>query len=163
MRLWKVSSSVTGIGDKLNCSAEETYSPLWAPQLEVAGHRGGLVAGSTRQAQVWNTLLGTVGSSQLCDDQERKGVFEPSSIIESFNQRTSPLANPESKDSRRAYEPWGWRSQMERLQDEREELMSRNGPRKSILKDGRSKWEVSKVPRQKRVKLLTPADKQTTL
>ena len=35
--------------------------------------------------------------------------------------------------------------------------------RESILKDGRSAWEVSKVPRQKRVKLITPADKQTAL
>ena len=55
---------------------------------------------------------------------------------------------------------------MERLKEaddqEREELR-REGPRKSILKDQRSKWEVSKVPRQKRVKLLTPADKQTAL
>ena len=43
--LREVSSSVAGNGDQLSCSAEETYSPPWAPQLEVAGHRGGLVAG----------------------------------------------------------------------------------------------------------------------
>ena len=133
----------------------------WA-QLDVAGHRGGLVAGSARQAKLWNTLLGTVGSSQLDatpDHQERKGVFKHSNV-ESFNQRTSPLPNPESKNSKRAYEPWGWRSQMERLREEREEV---SVPKKSILKDGRSAWEVSKVPRQKRVKLITPADKQTAL
>ena len=56
---------------------------------------------------------------------------------------------------------------MERLKDahdeQREELLRRERPRKSILKDQRSKWEVSKVPRQKRVKLFTPGDKQTTL
>ena len=56
---------------------------------------------------------------------------------------------------------------MERLKeayDEEREELRREGPRKSILKvDQRSKWEVSKVPRQKRVKLLTPSDKQTTL
>merc|ERR1712032_1261981 len=59
---WEASSSFTGNGDKWNStsSAEETYSPPWVPQLEVAGHRGGLVAGSARQGQVWNTLLGAV-------------------------------------------------------------------------------------------------------
>ena len=41
--LWKVSSSVTGIGDKLNCSAEETYSNFrnYAPPLDV---KGGIIA-----------------------------------------------------------------------------------------------------------------------
>ena len=160
-------SSVGVNGDTLNYSPEETYSPPWAPQLEVAGHRGGLVAGSARQAQVWNTLLGTLGSSQLSDaamdHQEGKGSFKHSNI-ESFNERTSRLPNPENKDSKRTYEPWAWRSQMERLKEERKDLLMRGtGPRKSILKDGRSAWEVSKVPKQKRVKLLTPADKQTTL
>ena len=164
--LREVSSSVAGNGDQLSCSAEEMYSPPWAPQLEVAGHRGGLVAGGARQAQLWTTLLGTVGCSQLgdatSDHQERKGVFKHSNV-ELFNQRTSPLPNPESNNSRRAYEPWTWRSQMERLKEEREEVLRGSGPKKSILKDGRSAWEVSKVPRQKRVKLITPADKQTAL
>ena len=48
---------------------------------------------------------------------------------------------------------------MERIKEEREQLM--RGYWAEM--DGRSKWEVSKVPRQKRVKLLTPSDKQTTL
>merc|ERR1712110_768596 len=58
------------------------YSPPWVSQLEVAGHRGGLVAGSARQAQVWNTLLGTGGSiagqtlETTLDHRDRKGVFE---------------------------------------------------------------------------------------
>ena len=165
------SSSFNGTGDKWNSGAEETYSPPWVPQLEVAGHRGGLVAGSARQGQVWNTLLGTLGTSQLSDatlDQhQRKGAFEHSNQNQ---ERTSPWPNQESKgslDSTRTYEPWAWRSQMERLKDahdeQREELLRRERPRKSILKDQRSKWEVSKVPRQKRVKLLTPGDKQTPL
>ena len=80
-------SSVGGNGGTLNYCPEETYSPPWAPQLEVAGHRGGLVAGSARQAQVWNTLLGTLGSSQLSDaamdHQEGKESFKHSNI-ESF-------------------------------------------------------------------------------
>ena len=136
--LREVSSSVAGNGDQLSCSAEETYNPPWAPQLEVAGHRGGLVAGGARQAQLWNTLLGTVGCSQLgdaiSDYQERKGVFKHSNV-ELFNQRTSPLPNPESNNSRRAYEPWTWRSQMERLKEERdwaEKVNLEGGPKTSI-------------------------------
>jgi len=170
---WEASSSFTGNGDKWNStsSAEETYSPPWVPQLEVAGHRGGLVAGSARQGQVWNTLLGAVGTSQLSDatlgHHQRKGAFEHSNQDQ---ERTSPWPNQESKgslDSTRTYEPWAWRSQFERMKEvhdeQREELLRRERPKKSILKDQRSKWEVSKVPRQKRVKLLTPGDKQTTL
>ena len=171
--MWEASPGVVKNGEKWNCSGEETYSPPWAPQLEVAGHRGGLGAGSARQGEVWKTLLGTtVGASQAChptlDHQQRKGALEHSNQ-EKEQERTLLWSNQESKgslDSKRTHEPWAWRSQMERLKEadgeEREELR-REGPRKSILKDQRSKWEVSKVPRQKRVKLLTPADKQTAL
>ena len=172
--MWEASSGVVDNGEKWNSSGEETYNPPWAPQLEVAGHRGGLAAGSARQGEVWNTLLGTkVGASQAyhatLDHQQRKGALEHSNQ-EKNQERTLSWSNQESKgslDSKRTYEPWAWRSQMERLKeayDEEREELRREGPRKSILKvDQRSKWEVSKVPRQKRVKLITPADKQTTL
>ena len=45
------SNTVRGASSSFNSGAEETYSPPWVPQLEVAGHRGGLVASSARQAQ----------------------------------------------------------------------------------------------------------------
>ena len=171
---WGASSGdlpgVFGSGDKWNSGGEETYSPPWVSQLEVAGHRGGLVAGSARQAQVWNTLLGTGGSiaGQTFDHRERKGVFEHP--LNKNQERTLPCLNKEikdSSDSKRTYQPWTWRSQMESLreaeEEKREKLLRDQGPRKSILKEQKSRWEVSKVPRIKRVKLITPSDKQTVL
>lgn len=158
-------SGVFDSGDKWNSGVEEKYSPPWVSQLEVAGHRGGLVAGSARQAQVWNTLLGTGGSiagqtfETALDHRERKGVFEHPS---NKNQDIK-----DSSDSKRTYQPWTWRSQMESLreaqEEKREKLLRDQGPRKSILKEQKSSWEVSKVPRIKRVKLITPSDKQTVL
>ena len=158
-------SSVFDSGDKWNSIGELTYSPPWVSQLEVAGHRGGLVAGSARQAQVWNTLLGTGGGitgqtfETALDHRERKGVFEHPS---NKNQEIK-----DSSDSKRTYQPWTWRSQMESLreaqEEKREKLLRDQGPRKSILKEQKSRWEVSKVPRIKRVKLITPSDKQTVL
>ena len=154
-------SGVFDSGDKWNSGVEEKYSPPWVSQLEVAGHRGGLVAGSARQAQVWNTLLGTGGSiaGQTFDHRERKGVFEHPL---NKNQEIK-----DSEDSKRTYQPWTWRSQMESLreaeEEKREKLLRDQGPRKSILKEQKSRWEVSKVPRIKRVKLITPSDKQTVL
>ena len=52
--MWEAWPGVVKNGEKWNCSAgEETYNPPWAPQLEVAGHRGGLVAGSARQGRLY--------------------------------------------------------------------------------------------------------------
>ena len=161
-------SGVFDSGDKWNSGVEEKYSPPWVSQLEVAGHRGGLVAGSARQAQVWNTLLGTGGSiaGQTFDHRERKGVFEHP--LNKNQERTLLCPNQDikdSSDSKRTYQPWTWRSQMESLREAQEEkkLLRDQGPRKSILKEQKSSWEVSKVPRIKRVKLITPSDKQTVL
>ena len=167
-------SGVFDSGDKWNSGGEETYSSPWVSQLEVAGHRGGLVAGSARQAQVWNTLLGTGGGiagqtfETALDHRDRKGVFEHP--LNKNQERTLPCPNQDikdSSDSKRTYQPWTWRSQMESLreaeEEKREKLLRDQGPRKSILKEQKSSWEVSKVPRIKRVKLITPSDKQTVL